>query len=175
MNEDTIPKLFLENVRRLNDRVALREKNFGIWEMTTWAQYWEHVRNFALGLKTMGLEPGDMISILGDNCPEWLYSDLAAQCSSAVAAGIYPTDTADQVAYIIKDSSTKFIVVKDQEQADKVLEVKDELPFLKGIVVIDIKGLRKYKDPLLISFEKVEELGRAYHERHPTEFEKMIA
>jgi len=174
MKEDTIPKQFLENVRKLKGRVAMREKKFGVWERTTWDEYWEHVRNFALGLKTMGFEEGDVLAILGDNCREWLYADLAAQCSAGVAAGIYPTDIPEQVHYICRDSKAKLVVAKDQEQVDKVLEVKDDLPLLKAVVVIDTKGLRKYNDPLLTSFQEVEDIGEKYHHKHPHEFNKMI-
>ena len=175
MKGDTIPKLLVENAEILKDRIAMREKEFGIWGGTTWDEYLEHVRNFALGLKTLGFKSGEMIAILGDNCREWVYADLAVESLSGVAAGIYPTDTAGQVAYIVKDSASTYVVAGDQEQVDKVLEVKDQLPQVKRIIVIDMKGLRKYNDPLLISFKEVEELGRAYHEKNPDEFRESVA
>jgi long-chain acyl-CoA synthetase len=174
MNLDTIPKLFLRNRDLLSDRVALREKDLGIWQRDTWNEYWNHVCHFALGLKRLGLEKEDKVSILGDNCREWLYADLAAQGSSAVTVGIYPTDVASQVKYILEDSESKFVVAKDQEQVDKVLEVKQALPLLKKIVVIDMKGLRRYKDPLIISFKAVEELGESLHAEDPHLFEEMV-
>jgi long-chain acyl-CoA synthetase len=91
MSPDTIPKLFLRNRDLLSHQVALREKDLGIWQRTTWNEYWNHVCHFALGLKQLGLEKEDKISVLGDNCREWLYADLAAQGSSAVTLGFYPT------------------------------------------------------------------------------------
>jgi long-chain acyl-CoA synthetase len=174
MNPDTIPKLLLRNRDLFSDKVALREKDLGIWQRNTWKQYWNHVCFFALGLKSLGLEKGDKVSILGDNCREWLYADLAAQASSAVTVGIYPTDVASQVKYILEDSESRFVVAKDQEQVDKVLEVKQELPLLKKIMVIDMKGLRRYKEPLIISFEEVQDIGRTVHKENPQLFEEMV-
>ena len=171
---DTIPKLFLRNVREHSHRIALREKDLGIWKRVTWNDYYEHVRNFAMGLKALGFEPGDKVAILGDNCCEWLYADMAAQSLSGIAVGIYPTDVAEQVKYILKNSDSKFVVVKDQEQVDKVLQVKKELPLLKKVIVIDMKGLRRYKDPLIISFKETEKMGLALHEQIPQFFDESI-
>lgn len=173
MQKDTIPKLFLRNRDLYRDKVALREKDLGIWQSVTWRDYWNHVCFFALGLGVLGLKKGDKVSIVGDNCREWLYADLAAQASSAITVGIYPTDVASQVKYILENSESSFVVAKDQEQADKVIEVKDELPLLKKIIVIDMKGLRRYKEPMIISFKDVEALGEALHKEQPHLFEEM--
>ena len=174
MEVDTISKLFLRNVREHGHRVALREKDLGIWKRVTWNDYYEHVRDFAMGLKALGFEPGDKVSILGDNCCEWLYADVAAQCLHGIAVGIYPTDVAGQVKYILKNSDSKFVVARDQEQVDKVLQVKNELPLLKKVIVIDMKGLRRYKDPLVSSFNETEKIGRTLHEQMPNFFEESI-
>jgi len=174
MDIDTIPKLFLRNVREHGHRVALREKDLGIWKRVTWNDYYEHVRNFAMGLKALGFEPGDKVSILGDNCCEWLYADIAAQSLHGIAVGIYPTDVAGQVKYILKNSDSKFVVARDQEQVDKILQVKNELPVLKEVIVIDMKGLRKYKDSLIISFNEAEKMGPTLHEQMPNFFEESI-
>ncbi len=174
MEVDTIPKLLARNRQLYSDKVALREKDLGIWQRVTWKEYWEHVCFFALGLQQLGLNRSDKVSILGDNCREWLYADLAVQCASAVTVGIYPTDVASQVKYILENSESKFIVAKDQEQVDKVLEVKNDLPGLKKIIVIDVKGLRRYKDSMIISFKDVEALGRSLHEQDGYLFEKMV-
>ena len=171
---DTIPKLFLRNVREYGPRVALREKGLGIWKRVTWRGYYEHVRDFSTGLKALGFEPGDKVSILGDNCREWLYADMAAQSLRGIAVGIYPTDVAGQVKYILKNSDSKFVITKDQEQVDKVLQVKHELPLLKKVIVIDMKGLRRYQDPLILSFEETEKMGRTLHEQMPNFFEECI-
>lgn len=174
METDTIPKLFLRNVREHGHRIALREKDLGIWKRVTWNDYYEHGQNFAMGLKSQGFEPGDKVAILGDNCCEWLYADMAAQSLSGIAVGIYPTDVSEQVKYILKNSDSKFVVVKDQEQVDKVLQVKKELPLLKKVIAIDMKGLRRYKDPLVISFKETEKIGQALHNQMPNFFEESI-
>ncbi len=174
MDADTIPKLFLRNVRKYGHRVALREKDLGIWKRITWDDYYKHIRDFAMGLKALGFEPGDKVSILGDNCCEWLYADIAAQSLHGIAVGIYPTDVAGQVKYILKNSDSKFVVARDQEQVDKILQVKGELPLLKKVIVIDMKGLRRYKDPLIISFKEIEKMGQALHEQIPNFFEESI-
>jgi long-chain acyl-CoA synthetase len=174
MEADTLPKLFARNRKLYSGRVALREKDLGIWQRTTWEQYWEHVCFFALGLKELGLRRGDKLSILGDNCREWLYADLATQSSSAISIGIYPTDVSSQVRYILQDSESSFVVAKDQEQVDKILEVKDSLPGLKKIIVVDMKGLRRYKEPMIVSFKEVEKLGASVHAREPLLFEAMV-
>jgi len=175
MEIDTIPKLFARNRKLYSDKVALREKDLGIWQRTTWDEYWDHVCCFALGLKKLGLQKQDKLSILGDNCREWLYADLATQSSSGVTVGIYPTDVASQVKYILTNSESKFVVAKDQEQVDKILEVKDSLPGLKNIIVVEMKGLRRYKEPMIISFKDVEALGYTINEREPNLFEDMVS
>jgi long-chain acyl-CoA synthetase len=174
MNSDTLPKLFGRNRKLYSGRVALREKDLGIWQRTTWDEYWDHVCFFALGLRQLGIKRGDRLSILGDNCREWLYADLATQCSAAMSIGIYPTDVSAQVRYILHNSESSFVVARDQEQVDKVLEVKDSLPGLKKIIVIDMKGLRRYKDPMILSFKEVEALGETLHQSEPHLFEEMV-
>ena len=171
----TIPKLFKRNRLRYGDRTALREKDLGIWQKVSWSQYWEHVRNFALGLKELGLEDREgKVSILGDNCLQWLYADIAAQACRAIAIGVYPTNVAEQCLYVLENSDSSMVVCKDQEQVDKILEIKARLPLLKQIIVIDMKGLRNYKDPMIISFEAVEKLGIARHRQDGEAFERMV-
>ena len=174
MDADTLPKLFARNRKLYSDKVALREKDLGIWQCTTWDEYWDHVCFFALGLRCLGLKPGDKLSILGDNCREWLYADLATQCSSGVSIGIYPTDVSSQVRYILENSESSFVVAKDQEQVDKILETRESLPGLKKIIVVDMKGLRRYKDPMIVSFKDVEALGKSAHEQEPHLFEDLV-
>lgn len=170
----TLPILFAHRVKELGEGVALREKKKGLWRRISWDEYDTHVRNFSLGLKSFGLRKGDRVSILGDNCPEWLYADLATQTAGGISVGVYPTNSYVQVKYILDHSQSKLVIVKDQEQADKILMIKDQLPFLEKMIVIDMKGLRKYDDPLLTSFREVEEMGRRIHEGNPTLFQEMI-
>jgi long-chain acyl-CoA synthetase len=174
MGELTLPILFQTRVKELGEGVALREKKKGLWKRISWNEYYTHVRNFSLGLKNFGLEKGDRVSILGDNCPEWLYADLAVQSAGGISVGVYPTNSYTQVKYILDHSQSKFVVVKDQEQADKILMIKDELPILKKMIVIDMKGLRKYDEPMMSSFREVEEIGKRIHEKSPSLFNEMI-
>ena len=175
LSEQTLPGLLKRNALRYQGRTAMREKDLGIWQCISWSDYYQHVRDFALGLLELGLKTqDDKISILGDNCPQWLFADLAAQSCRAVSVGVYPTNTAVQVKYILENSESSFVVCKDQEQVDKVLEVEDDLPLLKKIIVVDMKGLRKYSDPKIISFIDVEEMGRAAHEKNPGLFDGLI-
>jgi len=171
----TLPKLLAQNAKKFGDkRVAIREKEFGIWQETTWKAYYENVRAFSLGLISLGFERGDKIAILGDNRPEWIYTELAAQAAGGVSAGIYPDSLPDQVRYIVDHSDAKFIMVEDQEQTDKVLEIKEQLPRLRGIIVDDWRGLRHYRDPLLLSFKRVQELGRELERKAPGLFEENL-
>lgn len=174
MAELTLPLLFESRVKELGETVALREKKKGLWRPISWNEYYAHVRNFCLGLKSFGLQKGDRVSILGDNCPEWLYADLATQAAGGISVGVYPTNSFIQVKYILDHSQSRFVIVKDQEQADKILLIKDELPFLEKMIVIDMKGLRKYDDPLLTSLRELEEMGRRIHEGTPFLFREMI-
>jgi len=174
MAELTLPVLFRDRVKEFGNEVALREKKKGLWRRISWNEYESHVRNFCLGLKSLGLQKGDRVSILGENCPEWLYADLANQCAGGISVGVYPTNSYLQAKYILDHSQSRFVIVKDQEQADKVLVIKDQLPMLEKMIVIDMKGLRKYDDPLIQSFQEVEEIGKGIHEKTPSLFLKMI-
>ncbi len=172
--ETTLPKLLVEKARTYGDRVSMRVKRKGIWKEISWNGYLERVKWFCLGLMELGIKAGDQGSILGENCPEWVFADLAIQCLGGVSVGIYPTNSREQVKYILDHSRSKFVVVKDQEQADKVLDVKNALPLLSGMIVIDMTGMREYDDPILISYGEVEELGRKAYERQPGLFAELV-
>lgn len=174
MRTDTLPTLFLSQAVNLAGCVALREKRLGIWEEITWAQYYAHVRNFSLGLIKLGLKSGQSVAILSENNQQWLYADLAIQSARAVTVGVYPTNPPEQVKYVVGHSESCFVVVEDQEQADKVLQVYEHLPNLQKIIVTDMKGMRRYRDPKLISFEDVERMGKDVHGENPELFENMI-
>jgi long-chain acyl-CoA synthetase len=172
--ETTLPRLLLEKARIYRDRVAMREKHKGIWREVSWKAYGEKVRAFSLGLLELGLARNHHASILGENCPEWIYADLAIQSLGAVSVGIYPTNSAEQVKYILDHSLSSMVVAKDQEQVDKVLAVKKDLPLLDKIIVIDMKGLRHYEDPCIIGYAEVEEMGRKKSEKQPRLFEEQV-
>jgi len=167
--------LLQHNASRFGDhRVALREKEYGIWQPVTWKRYYEHVKHFALGLKTLGFGKNDKLAIIGDNRPEWLYAELAAQSLGGIPLGIYQDSILTEVAYIINHSEARIVVAEDQEQVDKIIEMKDELPCLETIVYTDEKGMRHYDNKELIYFPKVEKEGREYERQNPGEFEETL-
>lgn len=170
----TYPKLLVEKAGLYQDRVAMREKHKGIWQEISWEKYLERVKCFCLGLLELGIKVGDHGSILGENCPEWIFADIAIQSLKGVSIGIYPSNSEEQVKYILDHSRSRFVVVGDQEQTDKVLTIKEDLPMLKQIIVIDLKGLRQYDDPMIISFNEVEKLGRGVAEENPGKFKDLV-
>lgn len=175
MTADTLPKLLQLRAGEKPSAVALREKEFGIWQRVTWESYLGHVRRFCLGLTALGLSRGDKVSILSENCREWLYAELAVMSASAVGVGVYSTSPAPEVKYVVGHSESSFVVAQDQEQADKILEVIDGLPLLRKIVVKDMKGLRRYEDARILSFEDVEAMGADYEKGHPALFDEMVS
>jgi len=174
MEKQTIPKLLKRSAEKYKNNIALREKDLGIWCNITWKQYYENAKYFGLGIIDLGLKKGDKVSILSENNPEWLYADIGTQSAGGIVVGIYPTNVSSQVEYILDHSQSKFVVVGDQEQADKVLEVLKSLPELKKIIVIDMKGLRKYSNPLILNYEEVLRLGKEIDERDPNLFERLV-
>ena len=164
---DTFPKLLVRKAAELGSKTALREKEFGIWQSTSWQQYHDHARDFSLGLISLGLRRGDKVAIIGNNRPEWVYAELAAQGAGAVSVGIYQDSTLNEVAYVIDHSEAIFVVAEDQEQVDKILDMIEKLPNVKNIIYSDPRGMRSYKHPALISFEAVEEKGRELARERP--------
>ena len=172
---DTLPRLLRSNAAKYGAaKVALREKQFGVWQPHTWQDYHEHVRCFTLGLVSLGLAKGDTISIIGDNRPEWLFAELAAQSVGAIGIGIYQDAILKEVSYIINLAESKFIVAEDQEQVDKILDMGDELTTVKHIVYTDPRGMRKYDDPRLVYFPDVEALGREHELAHPGAYDALV-
>ncbi len=158
---DTIPALFWNGVALRGERVFLREKKLGIWQAWTWAQTGQAVREMAAGLMDLGLQPHDVVGILANTRLEWLLADLAIQSAGATANGIYPTDAPSQVQYLCEDSRTTMVFVEDDEQLDKVLEVRDRLPNLRWVIVFDNRGLERFDDPMVLSLDQLRARGRA--------------
>ena len=171
---DTLPKVFRQNYQQHPDRVVMRDKDRGIWIRYTWRDCYETVRAFCLGLVNMGFETGDKISILGENKPEWYWAEMGAQCARGTGVGIFADCVPSEVKYYVEHSDSRFVVCHDQEQVDKVLEIKNELPLLKKVIYWDPKGLWGYDDPMLMSFNEVLDEGRRYDKDHPNLFDKMI-
>jgi long-chain acyl-CoA synthetase len=175
MDNATLPRLLIENARRLGNRVALREKDFGIWQTVTWRQFADHVRAFAMGLRALGLQRGDKVAIIGDNRPEWLYAELAAQAIGGASIGIYQDSVAEEVRYLVEASDARVIVAEDQEQVDKIIEIWSHLRGVLKVIYYEPKGLRSYREPYLAGFPDIEELGRAFDRKHPGLFEAEVA
>ena len=163
----TVSALFWDRVTRLPDKVALREKNFGIWNEYTWDAYGSSARLAGLGLKALGLERGDVCSIASEVNKEWLFADLGIICVGGVSNGVYPTDAANQVEYLINDSGTRFYFAEDEEQLDKVLAVRDKTPALLKIIIFDMEGLRNFDDDQCMSFADLLALGEHYLADNP--------
>ena len=173
---DTLPKRLQAMARRHGHRrVALREKEFGIWQEITWQGYLDQVRDFCLGLTAMGLKRGDKVAVVGDNRPEWVITELATQSAGGASVGIYQDSLAREAAYVIDHSDAAFVVVEDQEQVDKLLEIRELIPKVQRLIYYDPKGLRTYSDPWLLHFPEVLELGRTYGKEHPELYEQMVA
>jgi long-chain acyl-CoA synthetase len=172
--QDTLPRLFRHVVRERGDRVALREKALGIWRAITWREYGTRARHTGLGLVALGLRPRDVVAIIAENRPEWLYTDLGTLCVGGVTNGIYTTDSARQVEYIVNDSGARFFFAENEEQLDKILEVRTQCPQLVKIVVSDMDGLHGFQDPQVMSFADLLELGARYEREHPQAWDRMV-
>ena len=157
---NTLPALLIQRAEEYGDRVALRNKDYGLWQEESWNDYRDNVRAVANALLVLGVAPEQCVALISENRPEWVYADLGIQSTGAITAAIYVTSAAEQVAYIIKHSGSSLIFVEDEEQLDKVLGTRDSLPELKRIVVFDWKGLRDFSDPMVMRFDEFLELGR---------------
>ena len=157
---ETIPRMFWNAVQTRGDKVIFRQKAFGLWQSLTWRELGEIVREIGMGLVELGFEPGERASILGNTEQEWLFSDLGVLCAGGVSSGIYPTDAASQVEYLMQDSDSVYLFVEDEEQLDKALEVRERLSHLRRIIVWDMEGLRDLDDEQVISLKRLREMGR---------------
>jgi long-chain acyl-CoA synthetase len=172
----TIPKLFLDRAKGYDrTRVAMREKEFGIWRPITWQQYLENVKYLALGLISLGLKDGDKVAMIGDNRPEGLWAEMGALCARGIGVWLFQDSLMEEVRYIIDHSDTKFLFGEGQEEVDKALSIFDQCPKLEKIIWDDPKGLRHYDQDCLISLKEVQALGRELEKKEPNLFEQMIA
>jgi long-chain acyl-CoA synthetase len=160
------PELFFQQVQRFKDRVALRHKDYGIWNRISWTHYGRNVREVASGLLALGLNPGDRVAILGDNRPEWLICHLAAMAAGGCTCGVYPTSAPEQVAYVVGHSEARVLFVENEEQVDKVLQVIGDLNVAQ-VVVWDPKGLWGFSHEKIIFFDEFLSRGRAHLDDHP--------
>ena len=173
-NLDTISKRFWARVEKDSEKLALREKDFGIWNEYTWRDYGDRARLVGHGLKALGLERGDVCSIASEVNKEWLFADLGVIGMGGVTNGVYPTDAPNQVEYLVTDSGTKFYFAEDEEQLDKILEVRANTPTLQKIIIFDMEGLRNFSDTQCISFEELLEIGQKHYEANDCVWEEEI-
>ena len=171
---DTFPKLVARNAARWPGKVAIREKDFGIWQPYTWKDYLDQARLIALGLASLGFARGDKIAIVGDNRPQLYWAMLSTQALGGVPVPLYQDSIEKEMQFILEHAEARFAVVEDQEQVDKLLHVKDQSPRLEYIIYDDPRGLRHYTQPFLMSLERLEELGSKFAMENPTYFEDQI-
>ena len=174
MEVNTVPKMFWHGVQTRGPKTIFRQKNFGIWQSVTWDELGRIAREIGMGLASLGYQPAEVVSILSNTNKEWMCADLGALGVAGVVNGIYPTDAASQVEYLLTDSNSVYAFVEDEEQLDKVLEVRARVPGLRKVVVFDMEGLHDLNDPQIISLEALRALGREYDAAHPGEWQRRI-
>jgi long-chain acyl-CoA synthetase len=171
----TLPQLLLRNADRYGSRTAIREKDRGIWQSTTWREYRDHVRDVALGLAALGFRRGDTLSVIGDNRPRLYWAQVAAQALGGISVPVYQDSIARELAYVLAHAEVSVVVAEDQEQVDKILSLKAELPLLRVVVYDDARGMGGYRHEWLRSYADLEELGRRVGAEHPGYFEAEVA
>jgi long-chain acyl-CoA synthetase len=172
---DTLPKQLIANAQRYGHRkAAIREKEYGIWQAYSWAQYLAQVRDFALGLAQLGFQRDDKLAIIGDNRPELYWALVASEALGGTPVPIYQDAIATEIQYVIDHSDAKVVLAEDQEQVDKILEMRGQLPKVEYVIYDDPKGMRHYALPFLLSFTEVQEQGRAFGRAHRNAFEQAV-
>jgi long-chain acyl-CoA synthetase len=174
MTQSTLPRLLRRNAEEMAGRPAIREKNHGIWQTFTWAQYWEEVRCFALGLAAHGFHRGDKLAVIGDNRPSLYWAQVAAQCLGGTAVPMYQDSIASELVFVLNHAEVSVVVAEDQEQVDKILSLRAELPHLELVVYDDPKGLRHYSSSGLQSFAEMQAVGREFGAANPGYVEAEI-
>ncbi len=171
----TIPQLFLRQCKRYGSgKVAMREKEFGIWRPFTWQDYLDNVKYLCLGMVSLGLRKGDKVAMIGDNRPEGIWTEMAAMCAGAIPVWLFQDCMMDEVKYIVDHSDSRFFVGETQEEVDKALAIMPDCLKLEYIIWDDPKGMRRYQQEFLMSIKKAQELGRELDKKEPDLFEKMI-
>ncbi|MCR9310800.1 MULTISPECIES: long-chain fatty acid--CoA ligase [Vibrio] len=171
---DTFPKVLQHNAKHWPEQVAMREKEFGIWREFTWQDYENRVKWMSLALQDLGVGEQDVVGLLGDNRPEWVWGELAAHAIKGFSLGIYQDSMHEEVAYLINYAKAKVVVAEDEEQCDKLLELGDEIPSVEFIIYCDPRGMRKYDDPRLIDVEQVYKKGQLIDKADPDKYLNMV-
>ncbi len=173
--ELTIPRLFLDQATKFGtDKVAMREKEYGVWRPITWRDYLDNVKHIALGLIRLGLQKGDKVSLIGDNRPEGLWAEMAAMCAGGIGVWLFQDSLMEEVRYIIDHSDTRFLFAEGQEEVDKGMSIFEDCPKLEKIIWDDPKGMRNYHEDYLISLEDLMNLGKQHEQENPGLFEELV-
>jgi long-chain acyl-CoA synthetase len=170
----TLPRYLVRNARQHARRPAIREKDRGIWQTSTWGDYHGHVRDIAMGLSALGFARGDKLSVIGDNRPRLYWSQVAAMCLGGVSVPVYQDSIARELAYVLDHAEVSVVVAEDQEQVDKILNLKAQLPRLRLVIYEDPRGMSQYRVAELKSLDEVEALGRRFGAEHPGHFDAEI-
>lgn len=171
---DTIPKLVAYHVKTKPRQIAYREKQYGIWQSWTWQESGEEIRSLAMGMMAKGLDVGDHVAIIGRNRPYFYWAMIASQAAGAIPVPIYHDANPDEMAYVLKHCSARFIIAEDQEQVDKVLDIKDNLKELEMVIYLDDRGMRKYDHTHLETYNNIQEQGRDAAEKIAPKLEKTL-
>ncbi|RCK46118.1 long-chain fatty acid--CoA ligase [Thalassospira profundimaris] len=172
---DTFPKVLAYNARNFGGEIAMREKEFGIWQEFTWKDYNDRVKWMTLGMRSLGISQGDVVGIIGENRPEWVWGEIAAHALRGMSVGLYQDSLHEEVAYLITYSGARILIAEDEEQCDKLIELGEDIPTVEHIIYCDPRGMRKYDDPRLMDVEKLYELGRALEDKNPGIYDQMVA
>ncbi len=172
---DTYPKYLLRNRKLWPAEVALRRKDLGIWQSYTWEDCYQQVKRLCLGLVKLGLKRGDKLSLIGDDEPEGFWAEAAIQSAGGVLVAMWSDSIPSEIAYIVRHSDSRFVIAEDQEQVDKILEIKDQIPNVEKVLFWDHKGMRKYDDPILLGYEDLKKIGSELDAEQPELFEKLVA
>src|SRR3990170_326463 len=173
-DQDTFPKLVRANAQRFAHKVAIREKDYGIWQSTTWSDYLEQARLIALGLASLGFARGDKTAVIGDNRPQLYWAVMASQALGGVPVPIYQDSIEKETQYIVDHAGARFAIVEDQEQVDKLLNVKERCPRLEYVIYDDPRGMRAYSEPFLLSLAELQERGKKFEIGQPTYFDDEV-
>ena len=174
MPDETLLTYFQRHIKDHPHQVALRHKEYGIWHDLTWADYGRRVRHVTLGLISLGLRKGECVSVISENRPEWVYSDFGIMSAGGVTAGIYTTNSAEQCGYIVQNSQSRFYIAENEEQFDKTLKFRKDTPHLEKVIVMEMEGLKRYPDPLLMSFDDLLKLGQEFEAKNPGLYDQKL-
>ena len=173
MTINTLPKALLNIAEKQPNRIAMRKKDFGIWQDITWADYLENVKHVALGLHALGVQYGEHVAIIGENRPEWLYSALGIVCAGGAWVGVYTTNPVAECEYVVGHSDAVVYICEDEEQLDKALVFRDKTPKLRKLIVWEMEGLKHYEDSMLMSFQQLLDLGKEEDLKNPSLFKQL--